>query len=214
MDEFKDIVLNVDVNTTERDCILTGQEFRSYDQRSARIIINISKNNNPIPTDRIKTIRFFMASSDGYGRVIEGMQYQTNIDYVVDGRATVVLPDEYLRYSGRAVVHVYVIFEGGPTNDAGQSFLINFKKSAIDQSEAGNVAPNYFQNFDDILSEVQYVANEKMEEINALGIDIGELVKDYLTESPDIATKDYVNAKADVSDNVLMAWLFLESEGE
>lgn len=214
MEEYKDIVLDVDVNAAKRDCVLTGKEFCSYDQQSARIVINISKNGQPIQIDNIKCIRFFLASSDGYGRIIKGMQYQTNVNHVVDGRATVVLPDEYLSYSGRAVVHIYIIFKDGPTNDAGQSFLINFKKSAIDQSEAGNVAPNYFQNFDDILSEVQYVANEKIEEINSMGIDIGEYVKDYLAESPDIATKDYVNAKADISDNVLMAWLFLESEGE
>lgn len=214
MEKYKDIVLNVDVNSKTRDCVLTGQEFCSYDKQAARIVVNTTKNGEPIQADSIKAIRLFMASSDRYGRIIAGMQYQTVIDQITNGQAIHVLPDEYLKYAGRAVIHVYVIFDNGPTNDAGQSFLINFKKSAIDDSEAENIVPNYFKSFDDILTEVQYVADEKIEEINSLGIDIGEFVKDYLAESPDIATKDYVNAKADVSDNVLMAWLFLESEGE
>jgi hypothetical protein len=214
MEEYKDIVLDVDVNTSKRDCKPTGQEFCSYDQQSARIVVNITKGGEPIQADSIKAIRLFMASSDGYGRIIAGMQYQTVIEKVTNGQVVHILPDEYLKYVGRAVIHVYVIFDNGPTNDAGQSFLINFKKSAIDDSEAGNIVPNYFKSFDDILTEVQYAADEKIEEISSLGIDIGEFVKDYLAESPDIATKDYVNAKADVSDNVLMAWLFLEAEGE
>lgn len=214
MEEFKDIVLDVDVNTSKRDCKPTGQEFCSYDQQSARIVVNITKNGEPIQAASIKAIHLFMASSDGYGRIIKGMQYQTVIEEISNGQAVHILPDQYLKYAGRAVIHVYVIFDNGPTNDAGQSFLINFKKSAIDDSEAGNIVPNYFKSFDDILTEVQYVADKKMEEINDLGLDIGEYVKDYLAESPDIATKDYVNAKADVSDNVLMAWLFLEAEGE
>lgn len=214
MEKYKDIVLNVDVNSKTRDCVLTGQEFCSYDKQSARIVVNITKNSEPIQADSIKAIRLFMASSDGYGRIIAGMQYQTVIEQITNGQAIHVLPDEYLKYVGRAVIHVYVLFDNGPTNDAGQSFLINFKKSAIDDSEAENIVPDYFKSFDDILTEVQYVADVKKEEINSLGIDIGEFVKDYLAESPDIATKDYVNAKADVSDNVLMAWLFLESEGE
>lgn len=214
MEEFKDIVLNVDVNTSKRDCKPTGQEFCSYDKQSARIVVNITKDGGPIKADSIKAIRLFMSSSDEYGRIIKGMQYQTIIEQITNGQAAHILPDEYLKYVGRAVIHVYVIFENGPTNDAGQSFLINFKKSAIDDSEAENIVPNYFKSLDDILTEVQYVADEKIDEINSLGIDLGEFVKDYLAESPDIATKDYVDTKADVSDNVLMAWLFLESEGE
>lgn len=214
MDEFKNIVLNLDVNTSEKDCILTGQEFCSYDQQAARIIINMSKNKEPIKADSIKSICFFMASADRYGRIIDGMKYQTDIEEVINGQAVHVIPDEYLNYSGPVVIHVYIEFLKGPKNDAGQSFLINFKKSAIDSTNTENVVPNYFKKFDDIVSEVQYVADEKMAEINSMGIDIGEYVKDYLAESPDIATKDYVNAKVDVSDNVLMAWLFLEAEGE
>lgn len=214
MGKYKDIVLDVDVNSSKRDCIPTRQEFRSYDQKSARIIINITKNKKSIPMDSIKAVRFFMASSDRYGCVVDGMLYKTDIEQVIDGKAILVLPDEYLHYSGRAVIHIYIVFVDGPTNDAGQAFLIDFKRSAIDSSNVENTVPKYIKNFDDILSEVQYVADEKMAEINSLGIDIGDLVKDYLAESPDIATKDYVDTKADVSDNVLMAWLLLESEGE
>lgn len=214
MDEFKDIILNVDVNTSERDCIRTGQEFYSHDQQSARIVINITKSSEQIEADSIKAICLFMASADRYGRIVEGMQYQTEIEITADGKVMHVIPDEYLNYEGPAVIHIYIEFSSGPTNDAGQAFLINFKRSAIDLAQTENVIPNYFKKFEDVLSEVQYIADEKMKEIDALGIDIGDFVKDYLEESPDIATKDYVNAKADVSDNVLMAWLFLESEGE
>lgn len=214
MEKFKDIVLNVDVSTSQRDCIPTRQEFRSYDQKSARIIINITKNKLKIPADSIKAVRFFMSSSDQYGRIIDGMLYKKDIEQVVDGQAILVLPDEYLCYSGRAVIHIYIVFVDGPTNDAGQAFLIDFKRSAIDSSSVGNIVPTYIQNFDDILNDVQSAANEKMEEINSLGVDLGEFVKDYLAESPDIATKEYVDIKTDVSDRLLLAWLFLEAEGE
>lgn len=214
MNFYKDIILDVDVNTCKRDCIQTGQEFCSYDKKAARLVIKLTKDCKPILAEHIKAIRLFIASSDAYGRVKDGFRLQEDINQFENGQACFVIPQEYLSYSGSVVVHIYVVFNDEVKNDAGQAFIIRFRRSAIDDSHGGNVIPNYLASFDDILENVKSVADEKMAAIESLGIDIGDYVKDYLSESPDIATKDYVNAKADVSDNVLMAWLFLESEGE
>ena len=212
MEVFKDIVLNVDVNTKQRECEQTNQEFWSYDQGAARIIINLTKNHQPIETSSVKKVRLFMASSDRYGRIVKGMQYQTDIELISGGQAVHVLPFENLYFSGRVVIYVYIMFADGPKNDSGQSFLIDFRRSAIDGSEAVNVMPLYFQSFDDILSIVQIAADKKMEELNKLGVDVEGLVNDYLAKYGDIATKEYVDQNAKVTDALLASWLRLESE--
>lgn len=186
----KDIVLNVDINTQDQLNFDTKQVWRSYDHDAAHLVLNLTKNGEKLSVETVQTVRVLITSLNPYGGVSKELAYQIDLPIDADSTASHTLPLNVIQYVGRIGVHVYVLFNDGSSNDAGQAFVIELRRSAIDKT-AEYVGQYYCTSFEQMLADVKAKADSVSDEINHAIDWIGQAQENLETIAQD-AVKDYV----------------------
>lgn len=160
---FKDLNFDIDITLKKKKTALTNSALYSHDINSVKVNFNVKDEGEPIQEQAKTTVLFTSATQKG--EVISGLKATAN-STLLDSKTSFDLPPAVTQYEGFVRVDLYLEFENG-TQDASESFLIELKRSAIDEG-ISEVRLIYISEFDELENELKQRVVIADEQVQAL----------------------------------------------
>ena len=168
--------MDIDISAHRRGKIDTATTFFSRDVRSAKLIINIKLNGAILDITDAEVILGFDFIAEEASKIYTTMDDDCfNIEDAVNGKCTIILPNDIYDYSGEVIGYVYVV--GLPNDkefDAGL-FRTEFEESWLDRDRE-EIQRFYVNRFETLRTEILARAQELADRITDLEADVSGLV--------------------------------------
>jgi len=151
--------LTINISPLSRTNIITNTTFFSMDVKTGKKIINFTRGDDALNLSNATVMLGFDFVESGVTSIIDSTDGSVVIESASRGICSVILPNYIYNYSGRVLIHVYIMFEDGRSLDAGV-IVTEFEESWLD-SELVEMENFYVKRFEDLANELQ----AKMEEI-------------------------------------------------
>lgn len=181
---LKDFQVDLELSPRDNRVIQTGATYWSHDVNTAKIVVNLKRNSEPIILSSTVSVRMIMVFDDNDTQ--KKQVHKMTIDDTQNGVVSLVLPKETLGFVGNVLCGVYVNYGENQSTDNGY-FTFSMRRSLIDgdfpQLENGYVSE--FQTMLDYMietaSEFDNVEEELNKRIDVIEKDIAsnEIVKQY-----------------------------------
>ena len=181
LNQFKFHEVEIDMAAIRQGNISTGTTFFSFDQRTAKKIINIKLNGaNHDLTGATVIIGFHFLEADAR-KIYDSDDECITIEDVAVGKVSILLPNDIYAYSGDVLVWVGVKHADGRSFDSGIIYT-TFLESWIDQ-DLEELQQFYVQRFETLREEIEAKAADMIQQ---LGDIIGEgLSWDNISNRPE-----------------------------
>lgn len=180
---LKDFQVDLELSPRDNRVIQTGATYWSHDVNTAKIVVNLKRNSEPIILSSTVSVRMIMVFDDNDTQ--KKQVHKMTIDDTQNGVVSLILPKETLGFVGNVLCGVYVNYGENQSTDNGY-FTFSMRRSLIDgefpQLENGYVSE--FQTMLDYMietaSEFDNVEEELNKRIDVIEKDItsNELVKE------------------------------------
>lgn len=184
---LKDFQVDLELSPKDNRVIQTGATYWSHDVNTAKIVVNLKRNSEPIILSSTVSVRMIMVFDDNDTQ--KKQVHKMTIDDTQNGVVSLILPKETLGFVGNVLCGVYVNYGENQSTDNGY-FTFSMRRSLIDgefpQLENGYVSE--FQTMLDYMIETASEFDNVEEELNKR-IDVIE--KDI--ESNEIVKKNELN---------------------
>lgn len=193
---LKDFQVDLELSPRDNRVIQTGATYWSHDVNTAKIVVNLKRNSEPIILSSTVSVRMIMVFDDNDTQ--KKQVHKMTIDDTQNGVVSLILPKETLGFVGNVLCGVYVNCGENQSTDNGY-FTFSMRRSLIDgefpQLENGYVSE--FQTMLDYMIETASEFDNVEEELNKR-IDV--IQKDIA--SNEVAKKDdFINLKEKVDKN-------------
>lgn len=172
---LKDFQVDLELSPKDNRVIQTGATYWSHDVNTAKIVVNLKRNSEPIILSSTVSVRMIMVFDDNDTQ--KKQVHKMTIDDTQNGVVSLILPKETLGFVGNVLCGVYVNYGENQSTDNGY-FTFSMRRSLIDgefpQLENGYVSE--FQTMLDYMietaSEFDNVEEELNKRINVIEKDI------------------------------------------
>lgn len=188
---YKQHELTIDVSPHARRNIITNTTFFSMDVATGKKRINFIQGDRRLNLTDATVMLGFEFVDAGTSKIIDSKDGSVVIENASRGQCSVILPNHLYQYSGKVLIHAYIMLEDGRSFDAGV-IVTEFEESWLD-GELKEMADFYVKRFEDLAHEIRIKAEkiqtgleEKLEktriEIEAFKLKKKELVKTFVTD--------------------------------
>lgn len=179
---LKDFQVDLELSPRDNRVIQTGATYWSHDVNTAKIVVNLKRNSEPIILSSTVSVRMIMVFDDNDTQ--KKQVHKMTIDDTQNGVVSLVLPKETLGFVGNVLCGVYVNYGENQSTDNGY-FTFSMRRSLID-GEFPQLENGYVSEFKTMLdymietaSEFDNVEEELNKRIDVIEKDIAsnEIVK-------------------------------------
>lgn len=162
---LKDFQVDLELSPKDNRVIQTGATYWSHDVNTAKIVVNLKRNSEPIILSNTVSVRMIMVFDDNDTQ--KKQVHKMTIDDTQNGVVSLILPKETLGFVGNVLCGVYVNYGENQSTDNGY-FTFSMRRSLIDgefpQLENGYVSE--FQTMLDYMIETASEFDNVEEELN------------------------------------------------
>lgn len=197
---LKDFQVDLELSPKDNRVIQTGATYWSHDVNTAKIVVNLKRNSEPIILSSTVSVRMIMVFDDNDTQ--KKQVHKMTIDDTQNGVVSLVLPKETLGFVGNVLCGVYVNYGGNQSTDNGY-FTFSMRRSLID-GEFPQLENGYVSEFQTMLDYMIETASEF------------DNVEEELNKRIDIIEKDIASnevAKQSEVDNLKSDFLNLKIGG-
>lgn len=153
---LKDFQVDLELSPRDNRVIQTGATYWSHDVNTAKIVINLKRNSEPIILSSTVSVRMIMVFDDNDTQ--KKQVHKMTIDDTQNGVVSLVLPKETLGFVGNVLCGVYVNYGENQSTDNGY-FTFSMRRSLID-GEFPQLENGYVSEFQTMLDYMIETASE------------------------------------------------------
>jgi len=196
---FKSRELTLNISSSTRVIQNTQTEFFTYDYESAKNIVNLQLDGNPLDLNEVKSVKFLF---DFDLIEVRRIEEATFID-LENGVVELILPSWFYEYDNNLFVYVYIDFLNNQTMDAG-AYQTRFSTSKIDQIFP-ELEPFYVRKFEDLADELRAIVDNKIGNLDDLLAEYNDKFETLLQDSDYDIRQMIIQAKSDIDATILQA---------
>lgn len=170
---YKEFYYPIIINARNRQNETLTLTFQSYDERVAKLILELqTENDTVLPLDGA-TVRFYLTfemNGEQKSREVIGA-----VESIADQTISLAFPDDLKDFVGTITAGVYIDFNNGQKMDV-RNLIFSVERSLIDAGDYGEVPDHYFESFQAVLTDVtnhgttsKSSMDSKVTEVNTYG---------------------------------------------
>lgn len=153
---LKDFQVDLELSPKDNRVIQTGATYWSHDVNTAKIVVNLKRNSEPIILSSTVSVRMIMVFDDNNTQ--KKQVHKMTIDDTQNGVVSLILPKETLGFVGNVLCGVYVNYGENQSTDNGY-FTFSMRRSLID-GEFPQLENGYVSEFQTMLDYMIEIASE------------------------------------------------------
>lgn len=153
---LKDFQVDLELSPRDNRVIQTGATYWSHDVNTAKIVVNLKRNSEPIILSSTVSVRMIMVFDDNDTQ--KKQVHKMTIDDTQNGVVSLILPKETLGFVGNVLCGVYVNYGENQSTDNGY-FTFSMRRSLID-GEFPQLENGYVSEFQTMLDYMIETASE------------------------------------------------------